>query len=140
VLLLDVLEHLPDPAEMLRSLTLAFPELATVLVTLPARSELWSNFDEYYGHYRRYDTAMATHLLRSAGLTVVESSYFFHSLYWPMRLSVGLGSRRSLEMSAPKPRARLLHHALARVLEWDARLVPAGWSGTSVLAVARRAR
>src|SRR5262249_1716847 len=45
LLLLDVLEHLPNPGEFLARCDESFPFAHHVLVTLPARPELWSTYD-----------------------------------------------------------------------------------------------
>jgi SAM-dependent methyltransferase len=133
VLMLDVLEHLDDPLEMLRSCRTSFPELKAVLATVPARAELWSKFDVLAGHHRRYDTATISNTLTSAGLNVRECGYFFHTLYWPLRLAAGLGRRR---IKVRETRLLPVHRALARVFELEARWLPPSWYGTSVLAVA----
>jgi SAM-dependent methyltransferase len=137
ILLLDVLEHLPEPATLLRSLVEAFPNLTTTVVTLPARRELWSNWDEYYGHYLRYDEDGARRLLDEAGFTLVELRYFFHALYWPLRWRARFG-KRTLDMK--RPRLLPLHRALAAVLAWEARVLPGAWPGSSLIAVAHPLR
>jgi SAM-dependent methyltransferase len=135
VLLLDVLEHVPDPRQMLESALGAFPRLAVVLITLPARAELWSTFDEYNGHLRRYDISSARELISSAGYQVEECGYFFHALYWPLRAKLATTTGRSVDIRPP--RFRPAHQALARLLDWEQRVMPPHWYGTSVLAVAR---
>ena len=52
ILLLDVIEHIADPVEYLQNLANAFPNLSLIIVTVPARPELWSDYDEFYGHYK----------------------------------------------------------------------------------------
>jgi trans-aconitate methyltransferase len=87
VVLMDVLEHVPDDTGFLAGL-LARPELradAAVLVTVPAYASLFCAHDEVLGHHRRYSRAQLRHLLRRSGLAVVESGYFFSSLL-PMRM------------------------------------------------------
>jgi SAM-dependent methyltransferase len=136
LLVLDVLEHLSDPEEFLRRALDAYPEATRVLITLPARPELWSNYDEYYGHVRRYTLAMACELSARLPLRVLECRHFFHTLYLPMRLGRALGSSRDV-VFAP-PRARGLHRLLSRALAVDQQLLPGGWPGTSIIAVFER--
>ena len=57
ILLLDVIEHLEDPVAFLAELRSHFPALRHLLLTVPARQELFSNYDEFNGHFRRYDPA-----------------------------------------------------------------------------------
>src|SRR5687767_9572760 len=44
LLLLDVIEHMADPVNFLQVLAEAFPNVRNVIVTVPARQELWSNY------------------------------------------------------------------------------------------------
>ena len=85
LLLLDVLEHVPDDVEFLSSAVsdLAAPE-AHVLVTVPAWQSLFSQRDTHLGHYRRYSIAAGRALVRDAGLRVLHDGGLFHSLL-PMR-------------------------------------------------------
>ena len=99
LLLLDVLEHLDAPEEFLGRCVSSFPSATGILVTVPARAELWSNYDEFYGHRRRY-TTRALAELASESLELVESGYFFHSLYVAGRLAA-LGKRRSIDVPPP---------------------------------------
>ncbi|CAA0098534.1 Uncharacterised protein [Halioglobus japonicus] len=62
LLLLDVIEHLPDPEQFLSKLVDSFPNLSVVIITVPTRKEIWSNFDDFYGHYRRYTLEMLNEL------------------------------------------------------------------------------
>lgn len=135
LLLLDVLEHLPEPAGFLHRCLAAFPHLGHVLVTLPARQELWSNYDAYYGHQRRYDRTAAAALCRDAGAEVLRCTYFFHALYPPLALQRLLARPRPIGF-APV-RQRRLHRALATLLYYDARWLPGALPGSSLLLACR---
>jgi len=54
VVLLDVLEHVKDPALVLRHAHAALEDGGAVIVTVPAHPWLFSRWDEQLGHYRRY--------------------------------------------------------------------------------------
>jgi len=89
ILMLDVLEHLPEPVEALRhALTLLEPG-GILLVTVPAFPLLWTNHDVLNHHYARYTRASFTRLARAAGLRIVRSRYFFQWLF-PAKLGVRL--------------------------------------------------
>lgn len=135
ITLLDVLEHLDDPVATLRSARAAFPGLRDVVVTVPARAELWSNYDDFYGHRRRYDADSLRELLAALGPAQVEAGYFFHLLYPVMRLQAAFGATRRVELRAPGWPA--VHRLLAAVLSLEERLVPRSWPGTSLWATAR---
>lgn len=78
VLMLDVLEHLPEPvAAMRHALSLLEPH-GTLLVTVPAFMSLWTRHDDLNHHYIRYDKRSFAVLAEQAGLRIESSRYFFH--------------------------------------------------------------
>jgi len=137
-LLLDVLEHLPDPAAFLRGLLLAFPNLRAIVITVPARPELWSAWDEHFGHHRRYDRRSLHDLCMAAGLSPVVLRYFFHTIY-PALLAVARLAGRSARVAPGRPRS-LVDGLLARFFAWEAQLPIGRVVGSSLIAVAVRGR
>ena len=79
-MLLDVIEHIEDDREFLRTIRSAFSNCQCVIVTVPARPEAWSEWDEYYGHFRRYSPETLRKTLSAIG-GCVYVRYFFRSLY-----------------------------------------------------------
>jgi hypothetical protein len=77
LLLFDVIEHIERDADFLRSLIAAFPRCLYV-ATVPARPEVWSNYDIYY---RRYAPAVLKTTLIESGFQPSRMRYFFRSLY-----------------------------------------------------------
>jgi len=137
ILLLDVIEHVPDPVAFLRTLTEAFPNLTHVLVTVPARTELWSNYDEFYGHYRRYTPEMIKNHSEQLDWELVRSRYFFHSLYPLGRMLVRLGKKRSIEYEAPQGMSKWVHKLISHLLFFDYRGFPSKMPGMSIMACFR---
>jgi SAM-dependent methyltransferase len=135
VLLLDVLEHLADPEEILCGVRRRLPGLKGLVVTVPARQELWSELDRRAGHMRRYDRAALESLLVKTGFQVAESTYLFRLLYVPAMLS----RHRSRGRAITAPSRLLIHDCLSRMLVADRRWLPASLPGTSLLCVARPA-
>lgn len=138
LLLLDVLEHLDQPDGFVRRCVAAFPHADRLVVTLPARRELWSNFDAYYGHRRRYDRGAAAALCREAGLDVLRCDYFFHALYPAIALQRLFAVPRPVQF--PPVRHHWWHRLLAAGLYRDARWLPGAVPGSSLLVVARPRR
>jgi len=132
-LLMDVLEHLPEPAGFLAECRRAFPAAKHVFVTLPARSEIWSSYDEYYGHYRRYALEDLPGLVAETDLRVLRSGYFFHALYAAARVVSLATKRRSHVVAAP--RLRFAHALLGHVFAAEELLVPARAPGSSLYAL-----
>jgi len=100
VLLMDVLEHVPDEGGFLAGL-LARPLLGPathVVVTVPAFQALFSSHDVFLKHYRRYTRRQLRRALEGAGLRVVAGGYIFSSLL-PIRILSVL--RERLTAAAP---------------------------------------
>jgi SAM-dependent methyltransferase len=133
ILLLDVIEHLPDPADFLRRLQASFPELETVLLTVPARRELWSNYDEFFGHYRRYDRKMIRQLAHDVSWRHVSSSYFLHAPYLPMLALSVLGLNRSVNMAVPVGMQGSMHDAVGLGFIAEYHLLPGWLVGSSII-------
>jgi len=133
ILLLDVLEHLERPEAFLFSLVQSYPVLRTVIITVPARTELWSVWDELYGHFRRYDRPALRKLVDQANLHPVKVRYFFNSIYPALFVTSKMGIRGNAMKS---PRRTWLHKALSKVLSLEASIPGIGnLPGTSLLAV-----
>ncbi|HVX75775.1 MAG TPA: methyltransferase domain-containing protein [Bradyrhizobium sp.] len=136
VLLFDVLEHLDEPKDVLAQLSVAMPSLRTVIATVPARRELWSNYDDHFGHFRRYTRLDLENLFNSAGFKSVESRYFFRFLYPPMWILSNIN--RSRAVAIQRPGNRWLHKVIGVVGILDAWLLPKNVWGTSVIGVAKK--
>lgn len=134
ILLLDVIEHICDPVPFLRNIANAFSNLERVVVSVPARMELWSNYDKFFGHFIRYDKASLRDVIAQAGFSVATIRYFFNALYVPMWLAVHVSKHRNVE--TPAPSAVLLHKFIGVALALQARTPLIGYApGTSLLAV-----
>lgn len=131
VLLCDVIEHLPEPPVFLSDVRNAFPALRRVLITVPARQELWSSWDDHYGHYRRYDRSTLCADLTRSGFRVLSAQYFFHVLYVPMYLT-----RRRRPTRIAAPRWMLPHLLIGAGLRLEQVLAPPWIPGTSLIAMA----
>ena len=136
ILLLDVLEHIEDPANFLNILLKSFPSLKHFVVTVPARAELWSNYDEYYGHFCRYDRDGFCKLFTDLNLKIVTCKYFFNSLYPAMAIAARGVQKRSLETKPPSGFGKWVHAAIGSAFQLEERFPPMGkLPGTSLLGV-----
>jgi SAM-dependent methyltransferase len=133
----DVIEHLPDPRSYLKSLLPAFRRVNAILITVPARQEVWSNYDEHYGHYRRYDLAELRATTTAIGFIPIELGYLFRFLYPPALLLRSLGMRRRVSLAAP--RMPFFHRILAAAIQAEYLVCPRWIPGTSAICVAVRA-
>jgi SAM-dependent methyltransferase len=81
VMMMDVLEHVPDDHAFLSEMLSAASPGAFFLLTVPADPELWSEHDESFGHYRRYDIKRFARLWQGMPVETHLLSYFNSRLY-----------------------------------------------------------
>lgn len=140
VLLLDVLEHVEDPAALLARLATDFlAEDGSVLVTVPAFQALYGQHDRDLQHQRRYTRREIVQVAEAAGLEVLDAGYLFASLLAPRaahvlweRITEPRALRQPLgagHWHAPRSVTRAIHQLLC----WDNRLcLGAGRRGLSL--------
>ena len=120
ILMLDVLEHLPDPEGALRHAASLLRPDGWLLATVPAFRVLWTAHDDFNSHRDRYTVSSFRSLAAQSGLAVDLARYLFHWLF-PAKLAV-----RAVEAALPgraKPERvpspwinQLLYRA--SVMEW----------------------
>lgn len=136
ILLLDVIEHLDNPADFIARIVKDFPNLKYLLITVPARQELWTNYDEYNGHFRRYSINMLRNI--SPEIEYKEGGYFNHILYPVFRFYALWVKRRNTNIKAPRGWRIALHRMLSVILQLDNMMLPRRWPGTSCIAVYKK--
>jgi 2-polyprenyl-3-methyl-5-hydroxy-6-metoxy-1,4-benzoquinol methylase len=100
ILMLDVLEHLPEPEAALEHARTLLSPGGRLLMTVPALNALWTTHDDVNHHYIRYDRRSFRSLAAAAGVEVLVLRYFFH---WtcPIKLLIRLKER--LWKTRPEP-------------------------------------
>lgn len=93
IVMLDVLEHLPDPAASLRHAVSLLEQGGVFLATVPAFMALWTRHDDLNHHYTRYDKTTFGALAVEAGLRVDEARYFFR---WTVAAKIGVRLKEAL--------------------------------------------
>lgn len=83
MLLLDLLEHLPDPVELLKDINRSTAGGTILFVTVPAGQWFFSEHDVAFGHLRRYSRGLLQRQLEEAGFTTMYASHFNTLLYGP---------------------------------------------------------
>jgi len=140
MLMLDVVEHMPDPDAALAYAYSLLEPGGTLLVTVPAFMTLWTRHDVLNRHYTRYTRATFAALARRTGFTVVSSRYFYHWLY-PAKLATrALEAIRRGEPRPPRVPARWLNrvlYVLSRAEQRLSRAVPLPF-GSSLLVIVRK--
>ncbi len=133
MMLLDVIEHIEDAVAFLAQMGADIPNARSIIVAVPARQEIWSNYDDRFGHFRRYTREMLRRELEDAGWTPERVFYGFRPLYPAALALLALKGHRETAMRVPTGLARHAHAIVASVLYLEAKLPLGPVPGTSVL-------
>jgi SAM-dependent methyltransferase len=136
--LLDVIEHLDDPAPALAEARRLLAPGGKLVVTVPAHRFLWSSADVALGHARRYTRRTLREEVEAAGFEVERLTHVFSWLLAPVflkrRLGKGEEPQLGLDVSSPfVDRAAALLTRVERALVGKVSLP----FGSSVMCVAR---
>lgn len=112
ILMLDVLEHLAEPACALAHARTLLEPGGLIFVTVPAFPWLWTRHDDYNQHVQRFTRATFRAVAGPAGLRILDERFLFQWLV-PAKLAVrvleSLRQGRSSPASLPpRPINRLL--------------------------------
>ncbi len=141
IVALDVLEHIAEPLPVMKELARRLRPGGWFVATVPAFQSLWTTHDDINHHQRRYRTADFEALMRSAGLRVMESRYFFAWLAlakWPLARLERLVKRAPRPVQLPPAPVNAAVLALSR-LEQAVLRDAHPWFGSSVLAISTNA-
>lgn len=142
VLMLDVLEHLQDPAAAVQHVARLLEPGGVFYCTVPAFRALWTNHDVLNCHVTRFTKAELLALLSDTGMEVVASRYFFHWLALPKLL---VRAMERLHKRAPKPPSvpwapiNMICYGVSRAEEAMLGRLAVPF-GSSVLMIARKTR
>ena len=141
VVVLDVLEHLPDPVATLQHIHTVLEDGGRAIVTVPAHQWLYSDWDEALGHYRRYRPSELRAHATEAGFEVDRLSYW-NGFTFPAAVAVrGWEKLFPRERSAEFPRvSSMVNRGLltaAGVERWWLNRLPSV-CGLSLFAVLRK--
>ena len=76
IVLLDVLEHIPDDTAALGGLRRKLKPGGRLLITVPAMPSLWSAHDVAHHHQRRYTPAQLRSVVERSGFRIRHQSHF----------------------------------------------------------------
>ncbi|MBE2252302.1 MAG: class I SAM-dependent methyltransferase [Myxococcus sp.] len=140
----DVIEHLDQPVEALRTLANLLRDGGQLVVTVPAFQFLWSAHDVSLHHKRRYSRSALRQHLAEADLKTTYDSFFNTSLF-PVVAGARLFERlapksRDADNSNLKAAPGLVNFALTQLFGAEQHLLARGRLpvGVSLIAVAER--
>lgn len=73
---LDIIEHVDDDDGALSEVARTAKPGGTILMSVPLHAALWTSFDDFVGHKRRYEPSEMLSKLAQHGLTVERSAAF----------------------------------------------------------------
>ncbi len=138
---LDLLEHLPQEAGGLREMWRVLKSGGRMILFVPAFMFLWSDFDLFSGHHRRYTRPELRQRIERAGFEVVRISYFNTLLFpvvWGVRTVQNMvGGWRSVRSDLDLP-SGVFNGLLTTIFSLEAGLIDRGSMpfGVSLLCVA----
>lgn len=115
----EVLEHVTDPAAVVRSIASVLLPGGSFVVTVPGAMAYWSDLDASAGHVRRFEFDELRALLAENGF-VVESVFGWGALvaraYYRLVRSIGAGGVAAAAQTGP---AALLGRAVGEAMRLD---------------------
>ena len=146
VLALDVIEHIDDDRAVVSNLGTLVSPGGLLVVSVPARPDLFSDFDRVQGHRRRYTLPMLNDVFLSSGLSIVRTFWWGGWMVPVLRIQrTRLVKPRGLTpletyrqfLSLPPWPAKA---AMTLAFSLDEQLALSGMNptGTSLFAIARR--
>jgi SAM-dependent methyltransferase len=142
---LDLLDHLEDESGGLGEMRRVLKNRGRMLLCVPAFMFLWSDFDRFSGHRRRYSKEELKCKVEQAGFEVTKLSHFNTILFpvvWAVRVVKNfLGKWKSLSSDLEMP-AKSLNTVLTDVFALESGLMAHGDLpfGVSLLCIARKRR
>ena len=109
VLVMDVLEHVPDEIALLRPYVDSAKPGTRFVISVPAFQFLWSGHDVFLGHYRRYTISSLERALQTCGLQLVSDHYYYACVF-PLAAVLRL-AERAFRRKQVTPRSSLRPHA-----------------------------
>ena len=142
---LDVLEHVPDDAAVVRGFHRLLKPGGLAVVTVPAGMALWSDWDVALHHFRRYDRAQLLALFADDQWEVLHANYTNVAVYpavwlvrkwrkWRAKPVVAGSAARTEDRVPPGWLNALLKAVFVRMAYWRMPLP----FGVSLLLVAKR--
>lgn len=85
ILILDVLEHLPNDKKIIRHIYNILNEGGYIFVSVPIRMKEFTWLDNYYGHLRRYEVKELVNLLSNEKFEIKGVWDYSFPFFWIMR-------------------------------------------------------
>ena len=99
ILMLDILEHMPDAPGALRHAKTLLNENGVLIATVPAFNSLWTSHDDLNHHVVRYSKKTFCPIVSENGFNVIDSRYLYH---WTCPVKLAIRLKESIFGAQPK--------------------------------------
>ena len=140
ILLMDVLEHLDDDLDFLKTSLQHLKPVGIVAINVPAHMSLYSNYDTVAGHKRRYNSERLSSLFQKSNVTalaMVNWGLSMVPLLLLRKLVLGYVSRERTIETGFTPPGRLMKNCLGLMEAIETRIPCDMPIGTSIMALGR---
>ena len=141
ILLMDVLEHIENPVEFLKSASYHLSSGGMIIINVPAIQMLYSRYDTVLGHIKRYRLATITSELTSAGFHIERAGYWGLALV-PLLLIrkfvVNFFKNENVTEIGFQPNSQLIRHLLNLLRLIETKLFASTIIGASLVVIARK--
>jgi SAM-dependent methyltransferase len=86
----DVIEHVEDDRLVFGEVSRVLKDGGVLMFSVPVHADLWTEFDDWVGHARRYDPADLTTMLASNQLALEKSAAFGMQPSYPRLVKYGM--------------------------------------------------
>lgn len=100
ILMLDILEHMPDPVAALEHARSLMKPDGFLVATVPAFMALWTSHDEVNHHEIRYTKSSFHPLVENAGFRLTDSTYLYH---WTCPVKLAIRAKEWLFTTSTQP-------------------------------------
>ena len=100
ILMLDILEHISDPAAAVRHARTLLSNEGVFIATVPAFMSLWTSHDDLNHHVVRYTKRSFCPLLEQGGFQLNQTRYLFH---WTCPVKLAIRFKEWLRGATPRP-------------------------------------
>jgi hypothetical protein len=140
IFLFDVLEHIEAEDRFLTCCGYHLKPGGKIIINVPSRRELYSNYDRAVGHVRRYRLKDFVRLARANQLTLLASTYwgwpFYLLLVVRKLLIAGQTDQTAIVKKGMKPPSPAANRWLGRIARME--FIPQRLLGTSIMAVLQK--
>ena len=136
-LFIDVLEHVEDPADLIKQAMHKAKPDSLFIISVPAFNCLWSKHDVFLEHKKRYNLKDLETMVEKADLITLEARYIFAPIF-PLVFLTRKLKRSGPAVSDMREFNPIVNLILKILLRSEYALTKNKWFGTSAIVLAKK--